>query len=229
MTSELHLARRLVPAALALTALTSLAPVARAQTPSPTDPNVIWACYVPLSGTVYRIKTTDTKENCTAVQHVMFWFNQTGPQGPQGPQGVPGPAGAAGATGAQGPAGEGSTAYFRALTARVTPGFSYTGLIPLNLPAGSYVITARVRVSHFGDTGEGSVNCSVGIGGTQLANSTASLTRVIESLQSSFVVVGVYTSASPFTATLDCNGPVLVAVDAGTNILAIKLGSLVIQ
>lgn len=228
MTSELHLARRLVPAALALMAVTSVAPVARAQTPSPTDPNVIWACYVPLSGTVYRIKTTDTKEACTAAQHVMFWFNQTGPQGPQGPQGVPGPAGTAGAPGAQGPAGPGTAGYFKVLTARIIPfpNLNATGIIPLSLPAGAYVITARVRVSEYG-TGEGSVNCSIGIPGS-LPNSTGSVTRVGEGGQASFVVVDVVTSGSPFTASLNCQGEI-IAVDAGTNILAIKLGSLVIQ
>jgi len=103
---------------------------------------------------------------------------------------------------------------------------SYTGLIPLNLPAGAYVITARVRVSEFGE-GEGSVNCSIGVPGT-LASSTASVTRVGEGGQSSFVVVGVTTSANPFTATLNCQGEI-IAIDAGTNMLAIKLASIVVQ
>jgi hypothetical protein len=100
--------RPALPAGLALVALAVVAPSARAQSPDPTDPNVIWACYVPMSGTVYRIKTSDTKEACASPKHVMFWFNQTGPEGPQGPigpAGPQGPAGPAGPTGPVGPAG----------------------------------------------------------------------------------------------------------------------------
>ena len=108
MTYHAHPARLALPAGLALVAISMLAPGAGAQTaPSVTavDPNVIYACYVPTSGTVYRIRTTDTRKQCATQSHVFFWFNQTGPAGPQGPTGPAGPTGAAGATGATGPAG----------------------------------------------------------------------------------------------------------------------------
>lgn len=41
--------------------------------------NVMHACYVPASGTVYRIKTGDTKESCASDQHVAFsWTSGAG-------------------------------------------------------------------------------------------------------------------------------------------------------
>ena len=84
-----------------------------AQTKTPTEEpsgGTKWACYVPNSGTVYRVRTTDTKETCASHQHVLFQWSGSGsggvgPAGPQGPTGETGPAGPAGADGAQGPTG----------------------------------------------------------------------------------------------------------------------------
>ena len=233
--------RRALPAAMALTALVALAPDARAQSPDPTDPNVIWACYVPLSGTVYRVRTTDTRETCAAQQHVLFWFNQTGPQGPQGPQGPAGPAGPtgptgptgpqgpagpAGPTGPQGPAGAGATAYFKAVTSPINePG---PAVLSLNLPAGAYMFVARVRLwnKSFTDQ-EAALNCSIGVPG-QLASTETDINRVLEDGTASFVVVGAVTTASPFTAFLNCAGD-HAGVQTGTSLLAIKLASIVVQ
>ena len=61
--------------------------------------SVLYGCYVPNSGTVYRIKGTGLPDECRSPQHVQFtWSLQgpagaQGPAGPQGPQGVQGPAG----------------------------------------------------------------------------------------------------------------------------------------
>lgn len=229
-------ARRAIPAALALAALAALAPNAGAQAPDPDDPNVIWACYVPLSGTVYRVRTTDTKEDCTSKSHVLFWFNQTGPEGPQGPPGPQGPAGPAGPTGPQGPAGPtgpqgpagpagaSATAYFTALASERFPG---PGVLSLNLPAGAYLFVARVRVFNGTVVGdEGALNCSIGVPG-QLAHTETDINRVLEQGRASFVVTGAMTAASPFTAFLNCAGNAVVL--QGTNMMAIKLGSLVVQ
>jgi Collagen triple helix repeat (20 copies)/Head domain of trimeric autotransporter adhesin/Chaperone of endosialidase len=80
----------------------------------------LYACYVPNSGTVYRIKAEGLRQSCTSPQHVEFSWSPNGtagpqgPAGPAGPQGEPGPQGPAGpqgpqgeqgATGAAGPAG----------------------------------------------------------------------------------------------------------------------------
>lgn len=60
------------------------------------------ACYVPGSGTVYRIKEPGLPDSCRSHKHVEFSFSAqgapgpqgpAGPQGPQGDQGPPGPAG----------------------------------------------------------------------------------------------------------------------------------------
>jgi len=82
------------------------------------------ACYVPVTGLVYRVQTPGTPSACRQPSHVPFsWdaagepgpaggagpagaMGPTGPQGPPGPPGgPPGPAGPPGATGAAGPAG----------------------------------------------------------------------------------------------------------------------------
>ena len=60
--------RSLRAAALGLAAL--VAPAAlRAQS---TTPKVFYACYVPNSGTVYRIKEADLKQQCAKSTHVQF-------------------------------------------------------------------------------------------------------------------------------------------------------------
>jgi len=227
---HVHLAHRAFAAGLTLAALAS---GVHAQTPPPPpDPNVVWACYVPTSGTVYRIKTADTKEICSSPKHVMFSFNQTGPAGPQGPAGpagAQGPAGAAGPTGPQGPAGAdgaGATAFFKALTAGTTP--PGPAILSLNLPAGAYVLMARVRVFNtaFSDA-EAALNCSIGVPG-QLASTETDVNRLLEDGTTSFVVTGAITAGSPFTAFLNCAGD-RASLSAGTNFIAIKLGSLVQQ
>ena len=66
---------------------------------------VIYACYVPNSGTMYRIKATDPPETCKSQNHIQIQWEVEGPQGPQGPQGPIGPQGAVGPAGPIGPAG----------------------------------------------------------------------------------------------------------------------------
>ncbi len=88
----------------------------------------MYACYVPMTGTVYRIKVPGAPAECTRPrqslgddedrrrrqEHVQFTFNaqgaqglkgDTGPMGPAGAQGEVGPAGAAGAQGEVGTVG----------------------------------------------------------------------------------------------------------------------------
>jgi hypothetical protein len=85
---------------------------------------------------------------------------------------------------------------------------------------------ARVRYTHFGDD-EGAVNCSIGVPG-ELANSSTAVNRVPVAGIGSFVVTGVMSSSSPFTAVLNC-ARTDVAIEAGTSLIALKLGSLVLQ
>ena len=71
-------------------------------------PQLLRACYVPKSGTVYRIASADAPASCLKSEHVEFSWNQRGIQGQtgaQGPQGEPGTQGSAGSQGPSGPQG----------------------------------------------------------------------------------------------------------------------------
>ncbi len=116
--------RGLSPATAILAAVSALALSMSVSAPlsaqTATDPTM-YACYVPLTGTVYRIKTPGAPESCTQPKgknngmghqdHVQFAFNEKGnvgpmgPQGPQGLQGLQGPQGPQGEVGPMGPAG----------------------------------------------------------------------------------------------------------------------------
>ena len=112
-----------IAAVSALALIMSVSSPLAAQTTTTTEP-VLYACYVPLTGTVYRIKTTGAPESCTQPKgknngaghqdHVQFTFNsstakgdkgEVGPMGPAGPQGEVGPMGPAGPQGEVGPMG----------------------------------------------------------------------------------------------------------------------------
>lgn len=60
-------------------------------------PDTIWACYIPHSGAIYRIRVTDPSQTCRTKEQLMFDWNVQGPQGPQGLQGIQGPPGPAAA------------------------------------------------------------------------------------------------------------------------------------
>lgn len=76
-----------------------------------TGPEIFYACYVPGSGTVYRIKVPGGKDKCTSPQHVEFSWNSDiaasllGAKGEKGDRGLPGPIGPTGSTGPIGPTG----------------------------------------------------------------------------------------------------------------------------
>lgn len=94
------------------------------------EAQAMYGCYVPISGTVYRIKTDGLPDKCRSAQHVEFTWSSQGVAGPQGPQGQQGPAGE------QGPAGTISAA---AVTVESNPGTiaaESNGLISVNCPAG---------------------------------------------------------------------------------------------
>ncbi len=56
-------------------------------------PDTLHACFVPGSGTIYRIKATGLPTNCLAPAHVAFQWNAGGSEGPVGPTGATGVAG----------------------------------------------------------------------------------------------------------------------------------------
>ncbi|KPJ88304.1 MAG: hypothetical protein AMS18_13475 [Gemmatimonas sp. SG8_17] len=71
------------------------------------DPIVLYACYVPSVGAVYRIKEPDLPTSCVEPTHIEFSWNLAGPPGADGAPGEPGPAGEQGPPGDQGPPGAG--------------------------------------------------------------------------------------------------------------------------
>jgi len=62
---------RLVAAAV-LSAVAAIVPSRDAQAQTTTTPKVFYACYVPSSGTTYRIKEVDLKQECSKSTHVQF-------------------------------------------------------------------------------------------------------------------------------------------------------------
>ena len=71
------------------------------------EPLALHACYVPVTGLVYRIKEPGLPSSCFSTKHVEFsWASDTSPgsgsegvPGPTGPQGPPGPTGPPGSPG----------------------------------------------------------------------------------------------------------------------------------
>lgn len=92
------LLRRISPASTAL----ALGLVLAGAVPTPASaqaPELLYACYVPKSGTVYRIRSSNAPAECVKPDHVEFSWNQQGIQGETGAQGPPGRTGTARRTG----------------------------------------------------------------------------------------------------------------------------------
>ena len=85
------------PATMVMLVAGALAPQRLAGQGAPT---VLYGCYVPNSGTVYRVKSDGLPTDCRSNNPVQFTWSL---QGPPGPQGVPGPAGIQGVAGPAGP------------------------------------------------------------------------------------------------------------------------------
>src|ERR1043166_8681706 len=83
-------------------AVGSSAPAPRAQLAAIASDSTIAACFVPASGTVYRIELPGLPSSCLATSHIRFTWQSRGPQGDAGAAGATGAAGAAGGTGSTG-------------------------------------------------------------------------------------------------------------------------------
>jgi hypothetical protein len=106
----------------------------------------------------------DTASNiCTNGQTAIAW-NQTGPQGPQGVQGAQGPQGV---QGDPGPAGS-SNAYAVSSGGDLIAFSSSNFMTPLTLalPAGNYVIDAKVLLGNRADDVDGEMLCTLRHGET---------------------------------------------------------------
>ncbi|HET9002949.1 MAG TPA: hypothetical protein VFN39_03005 [Gemmatimonadaceae bacterium] len=105
MPNVKSLSRIAATSLLAVVAGTAIPAAAGAQQ-APAE-NTIRACYVPASGTIYRIGVAGGPAECRG-GHIEMQWNVAGPagtQGPAGPQGEAGPAGPVGPAGPQGEAG----------------------------------------------------------------------------------------------------------------------------
>src|SRR5689334_6570380 len=91
-TSRRAAAARLA-AAVAASATPAVTPAALRAQAAP--PPTIDACYVPATGTVYRVNTkaspaAGAPNGCLSAAHVRFTWNQQGPKGDKGDRGDPG-------------------------------------------------------------------------------------------------------------------------------------------
>lgn len=151
---------------------------------APAAPRVLYACYVPNSGTVYRIREVDVRETCAAPTHIEFSWNEQGPEGPQGPPGPAGPTGPAGATGPAGPAGPAGVATILQAQAdfgargggtNVTLGVSGANLVSRAVATGgAYLVLAGMQATHVVDSEPRAfVTCDLVAGGTSFATATS--------------------------------------------------------
>ena len=105
--------------------------------PAGVSAQVIHACYVPNSGTMYRIKATDPAETCKTPQHIQFSWNIQGPPGEDGADGVDGEDGEDGADGTDGQDGVSGYQVVQATTALAVSGLSSGSVM---CPAGKVVL-----------------------------------------------------------------------------------------
>jgi hypothetical protein len=89
----------------ALVALLMIGGAGAAQAQEAPPASTLHACYIPDTGTVYRIMTQGTPPRCRSAGHVEFSWTDPGPAGPAGPAGDAGPTGATGLDGEPGAAG----------------------------------------------------------------------------------------------------------------------------
>jgi hypothetical protein len=76
------------PPVLLLAVITAIVASAAEAAAQPAPANVLHACYVPKTGSVYRIKVPNTPAQCdTKKGHVEFSWNEQGPQGAAGAAG----------------------------------------------------------------------------------------------------------------------------------------------
>jgi hypothetical protein len=156
---------------------------------------VINGCYAKSNG---MLRVVDSNEQCKPNETALN-FNQTGPQGPQGIQGLQGADGATGATGSAGARGI-SEAYFARQIGEFPLLINFpTTVLSKNVPAGSYVINAKVVAASF-DIDPQNITCSLSTGDISVVRigNFGSPTKQTLSLQDAV------TFNAPATITLTC-------------------------
>jgi hypothetical protein len=161
----------------------------------PDGGGVIHGCYSKASGAV---RVTDNQTNapkaCTDKEQSLNW-NQ------QGPQGLPG------ATGPKGDKGDSGASAGYIVTPDDTPVSGSTSVASLWLPAGSYILSAKLQAFSFGPQ---TINCTFGAG--------SDLDKATETISGNFSTESLsLTTAHSFGvggyATLYCTSPSLAMAE----------------
>ncbi len=150
------------------------------------------------------LRVIDSTAQCRA-NEIALNFNQTGPRGLQGLQGLQGTQGADGATGPAGANGL-SEAYFNRNVARIDLTQSFTPILTKNVPAGSYVINAKVGILNASRNLELLTECKLNTGDRSAVRIAPQTSNTI-SLQDDILLVlqDVVTFDAPATIILGCN------------------------
>jgi len=245
------LRRSRFPAALAVATLIATSTIVSAAIPG--TGGVISACYDKQSGLLRVMDAAGgVPKSCVKTENALSWNQQgpkgdqgnTGPQGPQGPQGptgATGPTGPTGATGAtgptgptgpQGPAGEGSAVRIVFQGSHHFEGGTYEEISHIDLPEGTYALTARIELRGAWNTVNGSgtmwVGCELRDGTTSIGGTESNQDTDLAHPMQSLAVVSVATAPQDGkTITLWCFND---GTDSGSlgghgaDIMAIKVG-----
>lgn len=187
----MHITRRVLAVAGTVTVLVGGGTAAGAAIAAgPVSSGVVSACYktVAASNGSHTVVLEDTGHTCPSGYTHATWNQkgQTGPQGPVGPAGPQGPQGPQGLVGPQGP--RGPSAGFTASTDDVvlTNGTADTSVVSLTLPAGSYIVQAKLVP--FISSGVDSMHCDLlgTDGATVLDQDYATLNAITDSFGSTF-------------------------------------------
>lgn len=185
-------------------ALLALGGIAYATIP---DANgVIHGCYGKSGGDLRVIDATVT--NCAKTETSLNWNvkGATGPvgpqgdQGPQGPAGPQGPVGPQGPQGPQGPAGTTTHGYMASNEVGTALTTSFTPVLSMSLPAGTYVVSAAGRIR---DTGSDRFwGCTLSGDADAAQDGTLLGSQLQESAP--FSLTNSITLSSPGSVELDC-------------------------
>ena len=167
-----------------------------------------------------RVIDTEAGQTCPNNQQPLTW-NQRGPEGPtgsagpegsqgevgpvgpQGPQGDIGPAGPQGPQGPQGPGGasDGFVARWTGNNLMFTPDDTYVAVAQLvDLPAGSYVVSASADVGVFG-TVDAQVTCKLS---NPAVFPVALQVQAVQGNHDHAVVIGAFTTSGTQSLQLLC-------------------------
>ena len=164
----------------------------------------------------------------------------TGTGGSAGPAGPPGPAGATGQTGPAGPAGSagpagpqgpiGPSTGFHTSTPDVAQQFWNTldqTVATLDLPAGSYVLTAKVMGDNNSATDPALLDCQLRVNGSSVDTSGVVKVEDTSGADRAFIpLTGTATVQAATTATLVCDSTTSTGTWTDRVISAVKVGSI---